>query len=173
MKRLGIYSGTFGPIHKGHIGFALAAVAECALGEVAFLPERLPRGKQNVSDIAIRAEGIRYAIAPYAQLRLTVLETPRFTIDHTLPQLQELFPNYQLVLLIGSDVAETLRRWPGITDLLSRAELVIGLRHGDSIEEMTTLMRQLETTHGPKPRYHIIASPFARVASSHLKGIQQ
>ena len=65
VKRIGIFAGTFDPVHKGHISFALQAIEAAGLDEVVFLPEPRPRHKQSVTDQSHRIAMINLAIKAY------------------------------------------------------------------------------------------------------------
>jgi cytidyltransferase-like protein len=61
-SRIGIYSGTFDPVHAGHMAFALQAMQEAKLDRLYFLPERRPRYKQGVEHFAHRVAMLERAI---------------------------------------------------------------------------------------------------------------
>src|SRR5438046_2070169 len=128
MKRVGIYSGTFDPVHIGHVGFALQAIEAAQLDHVVFLPEQVPRGKVGVTDIAHRAAMLERTIAPYRQLSLRLLDdVPQFCVQGTLPALRQVFGSDELVLLLGSDVVKTFTdRWANLEDLFANMALAIG-----------------------------------------------
>lgn len=131
MKRIGIYSGTFDPVHAGHLSFALQALAEARLDAVYFLPERRPRGKTGIEHFGHRAAMLKRATRPYRKLRVLELEDVSFTVATTLPRLQKKFPKAQLVFLVGSDVTAHLPQWNNIGQLLKQTELVVGVRAAD------------------------------------------
>jgi nicotinate-nucleotide adenylyltransferase len=130
-RRIGIYAGTFDPVHSGHISFALQALQAAKLDKVYFLPERRPRGKHHVEHFAHRAAMLRRASAPHPQFDVLELVDVSFNVEHTLPRLRRQFKNNELVFLFGSDVLKGLPDWPKIERLLTDNELVIGLRHQD------------------------------------------
>jgi nicotinate-nucleotide adenylyltransferase len=168
VRRVGIYSGTFDPIHAGHIAFAMEALRACGLDEVIFLPERRPRGKHDVSDVKHRAAQIRQAL-PDERLRVVVLPADTFTVAETLPQLQAMFSGSELTLLVGSDVVRTFPyRWDGLDILLQNVSLAIGMRDDDEAE-ITTILQSLEKQHAIPVRYNIIRTEHAHLASSHLR----
>jgi nicotinate-nucleotide adenylyltransferase len=133
MKRIGIYSGTFDPVHAGHINFALQAIGEAKLDAVYFLPERRPRNKSQVEHFGHRVAMLKRASRPHRKLHVLELEDVSFTVATTLPRLQKRFPKDQLVLLAGSDVAQALPKWDNAERLLEQAEVVIGVRAADSL----------------------------------------
>lgn len=129
--RIGIYSGTFDPVHAGHLAFALQALKEADLDVVYFLPERRPRYKKQVEHIGHRAAMIERALLPYKKLKL-LDEFPElhFSVAKTLPRLQQKFPGVKLSFLLGSDVVDHLATWEGVDVLLQTSELIVGLRKG-------------------------------------------
>jgi nicotinate-nucleotide adenylyltransferase len=127
-QRIGIYAGTFDPVHAGHITFALQALAAAALDRVYFLPERQPRRKRGVEHFGHRVAMIRLAAQPHPQFEVLDLPDINFSVARTLPRLKKQFGTAQLVYLFGSDVVPRIQDWPEANQLLSDAELVIGLR---------------------------------------------
>lgn len=166
MNRVGIFAGTFDPIHKGHIAFALATAEQCGLDAVYFLPERQPRGKHGVGDFATRSRLIQEATTGTSRLHLLDLADAQFTVETTLPQLETAFAGAELYLLIGSDIAcHSLSHWPQLPQLLAKIQLIIGVRAGHTAQEVDAAMRRLDSA-----RYTVIASPYAHVSSSQIRG---
>jgi nicotinate-nucleotide adenylyltransferase len=127
-QRIGIYAGTFDPVHTGHITFALQALAAAELDKVYFLPERQPRRKQGVEHFAHRLAMIKLAVQPYPQFEALDLPDINFSVRRTLPRLKKQFGSARLVFLFGSDILPNLQAWPDADRLLAETELVIGLR---------------------------------------------
>lgn len=157
MRRIGIYTGTFDPVHIGHTSFAAAALSACQLDEVVLIPENNPRGKQSVTDIAHRHAMLQLAVAQHDGLRGDTLSSPRFTIAETLPELRRRFAGDQLTLLIGSDAAKTLLyRWEGLEQLLPEVHFAIGLRSEDTASDITKIMKQVGLIYQHQPAYNIV-----------------
>jgi nicotinate-nucleotide adenylyltransferase len=132
IKRIGIYSGTFNPVHAGHVSFALQAAVAAQLDAVYFLPERRPRNKQSVEHFAHRVAMLKRAVALHRRLHVLELEHVNFTVAATLPRLQKRFPKAELVFLMGSDVVPFIATWPNSTQLLKQCGLVVGVRAADN-----------------------------------------
>jgi nicotinate-nucleotide adenylyltransferase len=132
MSRIGIYAGTFNPVHAGHITFALQALMAAQLDKIYFLPERRPRDKQHVEHFGHRVAMLKRATRPHPQFAVLELVDVSFSVERTLPKLRKQFSGGQLVFLFGSDVAPNLQAWPKSEYLLKDSELVIGLRHDDN-----------------------------------------
>jgi nicotinate-nucleotide adenylyltransferase len=164
-SRIGIYSGTFDPVHAGHIAFAAAALHTCQLDEVVFLPEKRPRGKQNVTTLAHRKVLLEKAIEHTPGLRVVELPSDQFTPKQTLRELRQILSNADLTLLIGSDVVNHLFEWPDIDILLSDVSLAIGIRAGDTQENVARVL-QAATLPSSSTFIH---TPLSSAASSHIR----
>ncbi len=139
-RRIGIYAGTFDPVHSGHIAFALQALRAVNLDKIYFLPERRPRDKQQVEHFGHRVAMLKQALKPYPEFSMLELVEVSFSVERTLPKLRQKFKDSQLVFLFGSDVAIGLAAWPNVKQLLASAELVIGLRNQDDRHSLHTVI---------------------------------
>lgn len=127
-RSVGIYVGTFDPVHTGHVTFALQALKSANLDRVVFIPERQPRQKEGVEHFGHRVAMLKRALLPHPQLDVLELVDIRISAIRTLPKLKQLFAGDQLVFLFGSDVVAGMNFWPGIERILKDSGLVIGLR---------------------------------------------
>lgn len=162
MRKIGIYSGSFDPVHRGHIAFATEAAKLCSLDAVVFLPERMPRDKPDISPISERVTELEIALR---ELPFSVIELPmdRFTVADTLPELTTRYPDSFFVFLIGSDVALKLAQWPNIQQLAAHYEFAVGMRIHESETEVQNALKQLNV------RYTLVVTSFPDVSSSSLK----
>jgi nicotinate-nucleotide adenylyltransferase len=166
MSRVGIFSGTFDPVHRGHIAFALAALKQCNLDKIVLLPERSPRGKVGVSDFKHRLHMMRLAARPHRKLSVLTLEDQTFTVGVTLPQLQERYSGAQLVMLFGSDVVQTFGfRWPGLETLLAQVEIAVSTRAGETEEALRSIFDSFDV----KPITHFVHGPHAHVSATEVR----
>lgn len=141
-RSVGIFSGSFDPVHAGHIAFAQEAMRVCKLDELVFMPERFPRGKPNVSPISERITELEIALA---ETPFTILDAQadRFTVDETLTELETLYPDVKFTFLIGSDVALNLPKWQNLERIISHYAFVIGMRKGNSKDEVEHVLHGL------------------------------
>lgn len=130
MKRIGIYSGTFDPVHTGHVTFALQAVEAADLDKVYFMPEREPRQKVGVTHYGHRYAMLQRVVRPHAHLAVLDTTDKYFSVARTLPRLQQLFPKSEIILLLGSDVTQFLHTWQHIDTLAKSVSFCVGLRIG-------------------------------------------
>src|SRR3954451_17379308 len=103
-QRIGIFAGSFDPIHKGHIAFALKAAESAELDEVYFLPEQRPRGKEGITHISHRLAMLELAARAHAKLGVIDLPDKQFWMSKAWPRLRQRFPGDKLFLLMGVDV---------------------------------------------------------------------
>lgn len=165
-KRIGIFAGSFDPVHSGHIEFALAAASKANLDKVYFLPEPTHRHKRSVSHLAHRLGMLKLAIASYSNLAVLDLPDRQFSVAKTLPRLNQKFPNDQLFLIVGSDLLEYIGEWPLIDRLLSRMGLIVGLRAGFKLNRASILIKQLPNI---SDQVFIIKSPAAAMSSAKIR----
>jgi nicotinate (nicotinamide) nucleotide adenylyltransferase len=170
VRRIGIFSGTFDPVHHGHIAFCLEALRVCSLDEVILLPERLPRSKRFVTPLPRRAALLEKSVEPLARLSVAILDSDQFTVGQTLPELRHMFGDAELILLIGSDVVGTfLYRWEGLEELFKGTELAVGIRQGDTKQKITATLVQIEDKYKVTVRYTLIKSPYPAATSSQIR----
>ncbi len=130
MKKIGIYSGVFDPVHHGHISFAQKALKELGLDKVYFLVEPNPRRKDKASDIKHRLNMMWLALKDQKDLELLQLDHGTFSVKETLPWLEEKFEDAKLHLLMGTDLFNHLPTWDGFDHLKNKVEFVVAQRQG-------------------------------------------
>jgi nicotinate-nucleotide adenylyltransferase len=136
IHRIGIYSGTFDPVHAGHIAFALQAMQAAKLDTLYFLPERRPRSKKHVEHFGHRVAMLKQALKPHPKLDLLEFDDVSFTIARTLTKLEVMFPDSQLVFLVGSDVAEHMNKWQHLDRFFATSEILVGIRDTHDAEHL-------------------------------------
>ena len=163
-KKIGIFPGTFDPIHGGHIAFANEALKQCRLDEVVFLPEYSPRNKTDVTPLRHRVRMLELATEDQPKVSVVGLESKQFTVEETLPQIRALFPRDSIALLVGSDVVSSLPNWKGIGAMLKDCNLIIGLRQGDDDREIAQLVEALADV-----KYKVIGTDKHHLRSSSVR----
>lgn len=126
--KIGIYSGTFDPVHLGHISFAKLAKNVAGLEKVVFIPEHEPRGKHSASSLTHRAKMLELALKDEPLFEVMSLEDKTMTLVSSLPKIQNKYPGARLVLLLGSDVFYTLHLWEGLAKVAEEIGFLVGVR---------------------------------------------
>jgi len=114
--RLGLYGGTFDPVHFGHLLLAEQCREQFALDEVWFLPSGNPphKDQQEITPGKAREEMLQFALAGHPQFKVNCMEFDRegttFTVD-TLSTLVDEDAQRELFFLIGGDSLKDLPTW--------------------------------------------------------------
>ena len=134
MRPIGIFGGTFDPIHYGHLRTAFEMLQALDLAEVRFIPSGDPPHRQaTFADGALRLEMVR--VATMGQQGFTVddrefrREGPSYTVD-TLLSLREEHGDVPIGLIIGMDAFLGLTGWHRWEDILGVAHLIVAHRPG-------------------------------------------
>lgn len=127
--RLGIYGGTFDPVHYGHLLLAEQCREQCLLDEVRFIPAAIPPHKQEaeISDGRDRLHMLEFALSGCPELTISDIELRRsgrsYTVD-TLQQLADEDVDRELFLLMGMDSLVDFPTWRQPERILELATLV-------------------------------------------------
>lgn len=143
MNGVGVFGGTFDPVHFGHLRPALELKQALVLDEVRFVPCRTPPHRTPPSATPeVRAEMVARAIAGVPGFVLDRRELtragPSYTLD-TLAELRRELPGRTLVLLMGADAFLGLPGWHGAERLLRLAHVAVAHRPGWSLTQAAGL----------------------------------
>lgn len=166
MTRIGIFAGVFDPVHAGHIGFALRAIQDADLDEVYFMPERMPRQSPGTEHYGHRVAMIRRALEPHASLGLLELVDKQFSVNRTLPQLMKIFPDTEIVMLMGAEAFSDIVEWVNVSRLTNSVRFMVGVRDQDELQAITTTIAALSM---PPTRVTIIDNDRPSVSSSGIR----
>ncbi len=137
--RLGIYGGTFDPVHYGHLLLAEQCREQCALDAVWFVPAGAPPHKEagGITPAKARIDMLGFAIAGMPEFGVSRLEVdragPSYTVD-TLQSLVDEDATCELFLLIGADSLTDLPLWREPERILELAT-VVAVNRGDFDEQ--------------------------------------
>jgi nicotinate-nucleotide adenylyltransferase len=134
MSPIGIFGGTFDPIHYGHLRSAFELLQTLRLGEMRFMPLGVPpHREQLIASTEQRLAMVQAAIAGQPGFVMDDRETrrdgPSYTVD-TLATFRADFPDRSLCLLVGMDAFLGLPKWHQWRDILKLAHLVVAHRPG-------------------------------------------
>lgn len=133
--KLGLFGGSFDPVHLGHLLVGQAAVEELGLDRLFFIPAgQSPFKLQSPpSPAAVRLQLLRLALAGRTHYELDAQEIQRGGISYAVETLRDYarrFPGAELFYLIGADNAAALSRWREASELATLAEFVAVPRPG-------------------------------------------
>ncbi len=133
-RRVGLFGGTFDPVHNAHVALAHAALVGLALDEVRWIPTGQPWQKdRHITPAPDREAMVRLAMAGEPRFVLDRIEIERaglsFTLD-TVRALAAAHPGTDWVLIIGQDQYQSLHTWRDWKQLLGLVTLAVANRPG-------------------------------------------
>lgn len=131
--KIGIYGGTFDPVHEGHISLALHVRKRCQLDSVLFIPAPSPPHKKTTNAPFVhRVAMLRIALAGIPDLDISLIEAGRTAPSYTLITVLELRQknHRDYSLIIGADSLLDLHLWYGYRELLTQVEIIVVRRAG-------------------------------------------
>ena len=137
---MGIFGGSFDPVHLGHLLVAQAAVEELGLDRLFFIPAaQSPFKPENQpAPMPARLQLLRLALAGRTNCEIDDQEIRRGGVSYTVDTLRDYakkFPGAKLFYLIGADHAAKLDKWREPDELARLAEFVVIPRPGESVVE--------------------------------------
>jgi len=130
LKKIGIYGGTFDPIHHGHLILSRQACEEIGFDELIFVPAALSPFKKNPAEASgeLRLAMLRAAIQGQEDFQADGCELnrppPSYSVD-TVLEIRERDPNAELFWLIGADNVTDLHRWHRFEALEKLVQFVV------------------------------------------------
>jgi nicotinate-nucleotide adenylyltransferase len=165
LARVGIFGGSFDPVHNAHVALARVALAELRLDELIWVPAGQPWQKQRrLASAADREAMVRLTIANEPRFTLSRLELersgPSYTVD-TVRELQAARAQAQWFLVIGQDQYAGFHTWRGWQELLGLVTLAIADRP-DATDVVDPQVRAAAHT--------AVALPMMDVSSTDIRG---
>ena len=155
--RLGIFGGSFDPVHNGHLFVAEAVRGACELDRILFVPTR--RGSYKAPPLAApaaRADMLRLAIAANTAFALDESDLDETSTGYTadlLPRLAARYPNDTLTFIVGGD-SLVRSRWNRLEEILDRLEAFVVAPRGEVTEsELDGALDDLSPEHRRKVKF--------------------
>jgi nicotinate-nucleotide adenylyltransferase len=150
--KIGLFGGTFDPVHLGHIALARAAMEQCKLQKILFVPASVPPHKQGqpLSPFVHRFAMLALATAEEKAFVPSLLEAPgdetekprekrakpNYSIDTVRRLKQSLKPSDAVFFLIGIDAFAEISKWHEPEQLLRECEFIVAGRPGYSLADV-------------------------------------
>lgn len=167
--RVGIFGGTFDPVHHGHLAIAEEARVVCELQQVIFIPAARQPLKPNGHGAtpAQRLEMVRLAIAGAPHFAVSAVEVERPGPSYTVTTLETLHASglHDLSFIVGADALDDMHRWHRIERILELAQ-IIGVARPDTDLDMPALLHDLPLLEG---RLTLIDGPRLAISSTALR----
>src|SRR5689334_1236098 len=172
--RVGIFGGTFDPVHTGHLILAEQAREQGQLHEVWFIPAPRPPHKDEplLTRFEQRVEMLALATAGNPAFKIDELEKersgPSYTVD-TLAELRRRHGGHEFFLLVGSDTLADLPHWHEPRRLLEYAGLLVMARPDNPVLSADELRRRVGLPAEAPLRLEVAQTPLIDISSRDLR----
>ena len=163
--KVGLFFGTFNPIHIGHLAIANHIVEFSDLDQVWFVvtPQSPFKTKQSLLDNYQRLQMVFLAAEDYPKLKPSNIEfnlpQPNYTVN-TLAHLYEKFPDHTFALIMGEDNLKSFHKWKNHEVILENHELYVYPRISSEKSENELLKSK---------RVHLIDAPIMEISSTFIR----
>ena len=164
MKKVGIYSGSFNPIHHGHVMLANYLVEFSDLDELWFVvtPQNPLKQKDELLDDDERLKMVQLALGDDSRFHVSDIEMrlprPSYTIN-TLTALSEQYPDCEFVFICGMDSLQNLKNWREYQKILDNYELLVFPREGYDGGDLISY-----------PSVTVLKTPILEISSTFIRG---
>lgn len=137
--KLGVYGGSFDPIHNGHLLFAQQMLDEGGLDRVLFVPAQKQYMKaDHKAEFSHRCNMVRYALDGNPRFELEIIRDDLNTYTYnTLVELKRRYPDDDLFFIVGADIVDGLEKWHKVGELGKYCTLLLGERDTDDTRDDT------------------------------------
>lgn len=162
--KIGLYFGSFNPIHNGHLIIASHILNETDLDRVWLVlsPQNPFKEKQSLINEYDRLHLVQKAIENDIRLKASDIEfslpRPSYTV-HTLAYLKEKYPEHSFSIIMGSDSFQNLERWKNADVILQNYPIIIYKRPGFEIKKP------------PSGKILVMDAPLLEISSTHIRGL--
>lgn len=163
--KIGLYFGTFNPIHVGHLIIANHMAEHSDLDQIWMVvtPHNPLKQKNTLLDDYQRLHLVRLATEDYPKIKPTDIEfklpQPNYTVN-TLAHLSEKFPQHEFSLIMGEDNLKSLHKWKNYEYILQHHDIYVYPRVSEEVEN------ELFKNH---PRIQIIDAPVVEISSTVIR----
>jgi len=163
MKKVGLFFGSFNPVHIGHMIIANFMVTQTALDQVWFIvsPHNPHKDKKTLAKAYDRLHLVRLAIKENSHFKASDIEfnlpQPSYTID-TLTYLKEKYPEKEFVLIMGGDNLGTFHKWKNYEQILEHYSIFVYKRPSYDLGELTN-----------HPKVHLFDAPLMSISASYIR----
>lgn len=162
--KIGLYFGTFNPIHAGHLIIANHLVEFSELDEVWMVvtPHNPFKKKATLLDNHQRFEMVYQATEDYPKIKPSDIEfnlsQPSYTVN-TLVYIQEKYPEHEFSLIMGEDNLQTLHKWKNYELLIANHDIYVYPR----------VFENKKSENVSYDRVHFIDAPIVEISSTHIR----
>ncbi len=168
MKKVGLFFGTFNPIHIGHLILANHLVEYSDLHEVWFVvtPHNPHKQKKSLLNDNHRYQMVEIAIEDYPKLKASKIEfglpQPNYTVI-TMVHLREKYPNHQFSLLMGEDNLQSFHKWKNYESIIENHNIYVYPR------KFSNKAKKAKITEAYSEKIYNLDAPIVEVSSTFIR----
>lgn len=172
--RIGVFGGSFDPVHLGHLWIAEAAREALELSELRWVPAAQSPLKPSgtIASASQRVTMLQLALAGWEGHLIDDRELRRGEVSYTVDTMRELrneLPDVEWFLILGSDSLASIRQWHEPEKLLQLAVLAVVRRGGDPEPDYSVLKGLVEEERIERFRKSVIPMPLIEISSSEIR----
>lgn len=163
--KIGLYFGSFNPIHNGHLIIASHVLNHCPVDQVWFVvsPQNPLKPSAGLLNEYHRLYLVQLALEGETNMRVSDIEfklpRPSYTID-TLTYLNEKYPQHEFSVIMGSDSFQNLPRWKNHELLLRNYRFIIYQRPGTELTDTNAW-----------PNVSTVKAPLLEISATHIRNL--
>ena len=163
--KIGLYFGTFNPIHVGHLIIANHMVEHSDLDEIWMVvtPHNPFKKKSSLLDNHHRFEMVYRATEQYPKIKPSNIEfklpQPNYTA-HTLAHISDTYPGKEFSLIMGEDNLKSFHKWKNFETILEHHQLYVYPRISEGV---------IETQFDAHPKVHKVDAPIVQISSTMIR----
>ena len=167
--KIGLYFGTFNPVHVGHLIIANHMAEHADLDQVWMVvtPHNPLKKKSTLLDDYHRLQMVHLATEDFPKIKPSDIEfklsQPNYTVN-TLVHLQEKYPNYEFSLIMGEDNLKSLHKWKNYEAILANYDIYVYPRISTETENL-----EFKTSRDFGTKIHMIDAPVVEISSTFIR----
>ena len=164
-KNIGLYFGTYNPIHVGHLIIANHMVEHSDLDEIWMVvtPHSPHKKKKSLLNDVHRLSMVEIAVEDYPKIKSSNIEfnlpQPNYTV-HTLAHISDTYPEHTFSLIMGEDNLKSLHKWKNHELILEHHHIYVYPRVSEG---------KVETQFDKHPKIHSVKAPIVEISSSNIR----
>lgn len=172
MSKIGVFGGTFNPIHNGHVSLGVYCKDELSLDKLMLIPTYTPPHKSSseLAEEEHRVNMCKLATEQYGYFEVSDIEIERkgksYTYE-TLNSLKEIYTEDELYLIVGADMFLTLDKWKNPQSIFKNATIVAVPRNDDDKNDLVYYYDNTIKKLGAKAI--VLENPVVQVSSTYIR----